>query len=65
MEDTFILPENERELFDRYFDNDKYGGLKERLELVKKALHNALPPAERNKHLLNVDARELLGEKSH
>ena len=63
MEDTFILPENERELFDRYFDNDKYGGLKERLELVKKALHNALPPAERNKHLLNVDARELLGEK--
>lgn len=63
MEDIFILPGTERELFDRYFDNDKYGELKERLELVEKALHNTLPPAERNKHWLNVDVRELLGEK--
>lgn len=63
MEDMFILPENERELFDRYFDNDKYGPLKERLELVRKALSNKLPPGERNKHRLNVDVRELLDEK--
>lgn len=63
MEDMFILPENERELFDRYFDNDKYGPLKERLELVRKTLSNKLPPGERNKHRLNVDVRELLGEK--
>lgn len=63
MEDIFILPGTERELFDRYFDNDKYGELKERLELVRQALHNTLPPAERNKHWLNVDVRELLGEK--
>lgn len=63
MEDIFILPGTERELFDRYFDNDKYGELKERLELVRNALHSTLPPAERNKHWLNVDVRELLGEK--
>lgn len=63
MEGIFILPGTERELFDRYFDNDKYGELKERLELVRQALHNTLPPAERNKHRLNVDVRELLGEK--
>lgn len=63
MEDILILPGTERELFDRYFDNAKYGELKERLELVRQALHNTLPPAERNKHRLNVDVRELLGEK--
>ena len=62
MEDIFILPGTERELFDRYFDNDKYGELKERLELVRKALHNTLPPAERNKHKLNMDTHELQKE---
>lgn len=62
MEEMFILPENERELFDRYFDNDKYGGLKERLELVRKALNNTLLPAERNKHKLNMDTHELQKE---
>lgn len=62
MEDMFILPENERELFDRYFDNSKYGPLKERLELVRETLHNTFPAGERNKDKLNADVRELLKE---
>lgn len=62
MEDMFILPRNERELFDRYFDNSKYGPLKERLERIKDALHNTLPASECNKNSLNADIRELLKE---
>ena len=63
MENMFILPGNEQELFDRYFDDNKYGPLKERLELVRKALSNKLPPDERNKHGLNVDVHELSMER--
>ena len=37
MENIFILPGNEQELFNRYLDNNEYGPLKERLELVRKA----------------------------
>ncbi|MCS2963162.1 hypothetical protein NXV12_20845 [Bacteroides thetaiotaomicron] len=33
---------NEQELFNRYLDNNEYGPLKERLELVRKALSNKL-----------------------
>lgn len=43
MENIFILPGNEQELFNRYLDNNEYGPLKERLELVRKALSNKLP----------------------
>ena len=50
MENIFILPGNEQELFNRYLDNNEYGPLKERLELVRKALSNKLSPDERNKH---------------
>ena len=63
MENMFILPGNEQELFDRYFDDNKYGPMKERLELVRKALSNKLPPDERNKHGLNVDVHELSMER--
>ena len=44
MENIFILPGNEQELFNRYLDNNEYGPLKERLELVRKALSNKLSP---------------------
>ena len=47
MENIFILPGNEQELFNRYLDNNEYGPLKERLELVRKALSNKLSPDER------------------
>ena len=47
----------------RYLDNYKYGPLKERLELVRKALSNKLSPDERNKHGLNVGVHELSMER--
>ena len=63
MENIFILPGNEQELFNRYLDNNEYGPLKERLELVRKALSNKLSPDERNKHGLNVGVHELSMER--
>lgn len=63
MENIFILPGNEQELFNRYLDNNEYGPLKERLELVRKALNNKLSPDERNKHGLNVGVHELSMER--
>ena len=63
MENIFILPGNEQELFKRYLDNNKYGPLKERLELVRKALNDKLPTDECNKHGLNVDVHELYKER--
>ena len=63
MENIFILPGNEQELFNRYLDNNEYGPLKERLELVRKALSTKLSPDERNKHGLNVGVHELSMER--
>lgn len=63
MGNVLILPGNKQELFERYFDNDKYVSMAERLELVRKALNNKLPPDERNKHGLNVDVHELSMER--
>ena len=63
MGNVLILPGNKQELFERYFDNDKYVSMAERLELVRKALNNKHPPDERNKHGLNVDVYELSMER--
>ena len=37
MENIFILPGNEQELFNRYLDNNEYGPLKERLKQIGRA----------------------------
>ncbi|MCO7113991.1 hypothetical protein NIB75_26650 [Bacteroides uniformis] len=44
MENIFILPGNEQELFNRYLDNNEYGPLKERLELVGESLEQQAFP---------------------
>lgn len=63
MDNILIIPGNEQELLDRYFDNNKHALLKERLELVRKAASNTLPVKERREHKLNVDVCELVKER--
>lgn len=63
MDEILILPGNEQELFDRYFDNTKYAELKERHVLLKKAISNTLPIPERRRHKLTDNVAELIKEK--
>lgn len=44
MENIFILPGNEQELFNRYLDNNEYGPLKERLGTGQESLEQQAFP---------------------
>lgn len=63
MDEILILPGNEQELFDSYFDKIKYSALQERLTLLKGAIHNTLPVQECRRHKLTGDVMEMLREK--
>lgn len=63
MDEILILPGNEQELFDCYFDKIKYAALQERLTLLKRAIRNTLPVQERRRHKLTGDVMEMLKEK--
>lgn len=63
MDDILILPGNEQELFDHYFDKIRYAGLLERYALLKKAINNTLPIQERRIHKLTGNVTELIKEK--
>lgn len=63
MDEILILPGNEQELFDCYFDKIKYAALQERLTLLKGAINNSLPVQVRRRHKLTGDVMEMLREK--
>lgn len=62
MDDILILPGNEQELFDHYFDATKYADLKERHSLLQRAINNTLPIQERRRHKLTGEVADLLKE---
>lgn len=62
MDDILILPGNEQELFDHYFDATKYANLKKRHSLLQQAINNTLPIQERRRHKLTGDITDLLKE---
>ena len=62
MNDILILPSNEQELFEHYFDVTKYAALKDRHTLLHKAIHNSLPIQERRRYKLTGDVSDLVKE---
>ena len=63
MEEPFILPGGEQELFDRYLDKEKYAALIERHRLVQEAIQCALSEQEAMQHhLSDASATELWNE---